>query len=169
MANISGIFSEINRFRMPSTFLIQEMECLWDGCNLFIEDDITKHIQKHIEKQSEYMCMWKDCKRYKEKQANKYTLQAHVRKHTNEKPFQCKRCDKKYTRSDALNKHTKHHQRADAEFEENCVVLDSLWFRKRYKMMCAEKVRLDIIRRIYEREILYDILLNDKNRGKNVK
>lgn len=95
------------------------MKCDWENCDESSVEDITTHINKHIECQKEHnACMWIGCKRFKEKQSNKYTLQAHVRKHTNEKPYKCTKCTKKYTRSDALNKHFKHHTKLEEELEE---------------------------------------------------
>ncbi|KAM0687023.1 hypothetical protein COBT_001745 [Conglomerata obtusa] len=108
------------------------MQCYWEGCLEINIEDITAHINKHIESQKDnYTCMWEGCKRYGEKQSNKYTLQAHVRKHTNEKPYKCNKCTKKYTRSDALNKHLKHHQKMEEEMDELISISNVLLARKK--------------------------------------
>lgn len=93
------------------------MQCYWENCNVFTTE-ISSHIQTHIENQKEHKCLWVGCKRFNEKQSSKYTLQAHVRKHTNDRPYQCNKCIKQYTRSDALNKHLKTHAKVEEEMEE---------------------------------------------------
>ena len=42
-------------------------------------------------------------------------LKRHVRSHTMERPFQCPRCNKKFSRQDNLNQHLRIHMRMDAE------------------------------------------------------
>ncbi|TBU02266.1 hypothetical protein CWI39_1195p0010 [Hamiltosporidium magnivora] len=89
------------------------LECNWLDCKYKAKDsnDLTLHVNTHIEKQSDtYMCLWLKCQKYGEKQFSKYTVQAHVKRHTGDRPFKCNQCDKSYTRSDALNKHLKKHE-----------------------------------------------------------
>lgn len=114
------------------------MLCNWDGCEENVDENITAHINAHIESQKTYACMWKGCKRFNEKQSNKYTLQAHVRKHTNERPYQCSKCSKQYTRSDALNKHIKNHQKVEEETEELIAQLNIMQLRKRIATASVE-------------------------------
>jgi len=87
--------------------------CEWDDCYNRYEnfDDFIEHLNKeHIEnttKDSEFACLWKGCQRINKPNGNKAALRNHVRIHTDEKPFECEYCHKKFKRSDALSKHKK--------------------------------------------------------------
>lgn len=106
------------------------MECKWKGCNEYLEEEIIQHVGTHIELQTEYMCLWEGCKKYGEKQSSKYALQAHVRKHTNDRPYGCSKCTKQYTRSDALNKHLKNHAKLEDEINDLNYKLENIIMRK---------------------------------------
>lgn len=144
------------------------MKCDWEDCDESSVEDITAHINKHIELQKEYnACMWIGCKRFREKQSNKYTLQAHVRKHTNEKPYKCTKCTKKYTRSDALNKHLKHHTKLEEEMEELISRNNVLFMQKRMLVNQIESETVKLKRNTFNLEILNNKII--ENYLENVK
>lgn len=105
-------------------------ECKWNNCGQNQEDELIQHVNTHIESQTEYMCLWENCKKYGERQSSKYALQAHVRKHTNDRPYACNKCTKQYTRSDALNKHAKAHIKLEEEINDLNIKLENINMRR---------------------------------------
>lgn len=85
--------------------------CLWNGCgkNFETTEKLGAHLNNvHIgKKQSSYICEWRDCVRNHEPLPNRFAIVAHLRRHTGERPYKCVFCTKSFSRSDALNKHTK--------------------------------------------------------------
>ncbi len=69
--------------------------CSWDGCeagDLGNQDLLVKHVHdEHVGavKRVKYTCEWKDCKAKSKLQLSAYSLRAHLRSHTKEKPFYC--------------------------------------------------------------------------------
>ena len=53
-----------------------------------------------------YQCAWKDCGW---KFARSDELTRHYRKHTGDRPFQCRLCERAFSRSDHLALHMKRH------------------------------------------------------------
>ena len=103
---------------MPDEELISHelvQACAWDGCtagDLHNQDALVTHVMdEHVGhvKRSKYTCEWSDCKAKGKPQLSAYALRAHMRSHTKEKPFYCSlpECDRSFTRSDALTKHTR--------------------------------------------------------------
>lgn len=91
-----------------------KIPCEWSDCKEWFLDlsDLVTHLNEHIGfKKGEYSCEWAGCNRKGVSQTSRFSLIAHVRSHTGERPFDCPipECDKSFTRSDALAKHQKQH------------------------------------------------------------
>jgi uncharacterized C2H2 Zn-finger protein len=114
------------------------MKCMWEGCgtNLAGLQEFISHVNSHLRGCKEYVCMWEDCARKGEKKANKFTLLAHLRTHTGEKPFKCKICDRSFSRTDALSKHVRsHEQRSTDEEAHNRKIEYLLVLKDEYDVM----------------------------------
>lgn len=94
------------------------LNCQWENCNESYPDAelLKKHLDTHFN--TNLQCFWSECPRYGEVQANKYALVSHVRKHSGDRPFKCTKCEKAYTRADALNKHVKTHKNMEKSLED---------------------------------------------------
>lgn len=100
-------------------------KCKWSDCEFVSEnhEDLGKHTNVHIN--DSLFCKWQGCNK-KDPHSTKYTLQAHLRKHTGDRPYKCINCEKSYTRSDALNKHMKRHEKIDEQNKELIGLVDEL-------------------------------------------
>lgn len=93
------------------------MKCRWEGCTASEPEDMKEHAESHVKGLTTFQCLWEGCPRNKEVLSNKYALQAHMRIHTGDKPFKCPKCQKCFSRADALNKHMKRHEAEEKQLE----------------------------------------------------
>lgn len=83
--------------------------CQWNGCGRSFETStiLGEHIvSSHLDGES-FFCQWGGCQKRNDAFPSKSSLMAHLRSHSGEKPHWCSICDKRFSRSDALNKHIK--------------------------------------------------------------
>ena len=111
----------------PPWTIFQMSSCAWLDCTAQFDNlsDLVDHISEaHLNhlKAGEYSCSWKDCDRLGQTFHNRSALNAHIRRHTGEKPFTCKVCGSTFARSDALSKHLKGHGELAVEAESKTVV-----------------------------------------------
>ena len=100
--------------------------CCWTGCEVKDEFNLVSELVQHISKchldnlNNENICLWANCERFNQSFHNRFSLNAHMRRHTGEKPFVCLHCKKAFSRSDALSKHLKSHtENITATIDEN--------------------------------------------------
>lgn len=134
------------------------MKCLWADCAAEVDPELFKeHMDSHIKNSASFVCQWEGCPRDGEAFSNKYSLHAHARVHTGEKPFCCKICQKNFSRADALNKHVKRHE---AEEQQTRKLLNKLFYLCEQRDIAEEHIKDLIIERQLQTDCLR--LLNDE-------
>ncbi|KAI8882388.1 hypothetical protein K501DRAFT_186879 [Backusella circina FSU 941] len=89
--------------------------CLWKDCNKNF--DTLKRLISHITElhvgsgKPSYRCEWEGCPRREYPFTKRHKMQNHLRTHTGERPFICKKpdCKKRFSRLDSLTTHLKTH------------------------------------------------------------
>lgn len=111
-------------------FIVMSLPCQWKDCSEFLSTphELTEHLNEaHIrKKQPLYVCLWSDCHRGNRPLPNRFSLAAHIRRHTGEKPFSCATCGRSFSRSDALNKHQKLQHEKTSEIKLGALSTTSL-------------------------------------------
>ncbi|XP_063867669.1 zinc finger protein GLIS2-like [Scylla paramamosain] len=89
-----------------------DLICKWVGCGLSFEtlDDLVAHLTAaHVTSQhGAFFCFWHGCSRTKGFNA-RYKMLIHIRTHTNERPYVCSQCEKRFSRQENLRIHARTH------------------------------------------------------------
>ncbi|XP_068241461.1 zinc finger protein GLIS2-like isoform X2 [Palaemon carinicauda] len=89
-----------------------DLICRWIGCGLNFEslDELVSHLTAaHVTSQhGAFFCLWHGCSRTKGFNA-RYKMLIHIRTHTNERPYVCSQCDKRFSRQENLRIHARTH------------------------------------------------------------
>lgn len=93
---------------------IEQFVCKWENCYcvFFKLDDLASHVtQKHavVGLGGLYYCRWENCLRQHRGFNARYKMLVHVRTHTKEKPHQCGKCGKSFSRAENLKIHLRSH------------------------------------------------------------
>ncbi|XP_076065938.1 uncharacterized protein LOC143039591 [Oratosquilla oratoria] len=96
----------------PSEQEPPELICKWVGCGLSFEtlEELVSHLTAaHVTSQhGAFFCLWHGCSRTKGFNA-RYKMLIHIRTHTNERPYVCGQCDKRFSRQENLRIHARTH------------------------------------------------------------
>lgn len=139
------------------------MKCEWEGCDAEMAD-VKEHLLGHIEREEQFRCLWRECPRFGEQQANKHTLLAHARRHSGERPFECHICGKDYTRGDPLKKHLARHDIVDSKNEGILARIEYLSSLLTEYHRESEGIAEDIMRARMNIEAVSDVLMRRMER-----
>ena len=145
--------------------------CSWSNCGTEFDSvpELVKHISDiHLSSSNnENLCLWVDCDRYGQAFHNRSSLNAHIRRHTGEKPFECVHCHKSFSRSDALSKHLKSHTENTFIHETENTILNDQFGPIDYILKNVIMENLSLKRKLYfnelkkKRMLAYKLLLID--------
>lgn len=135
------------------------MKCEWDGCNQEV-DDIKEHLKQHINDKNDTVCRWESCSK-KNEPLNKMTLMSHIRMHAGEKLYRCLKCEKEFTKSDALNKHMKRHETGDKMIQSQIDRLFSLSEQRDLECMKTMELLEERQFLINCQRVLHEYMLDD--------
>ena len=127
--------------------------CGWSDCNNKFDSisELVNHINdSHINSlNSESICLWGGCDRFNQPFHNRTSLNAHIRRHTGERPFVCSQCQKSFSRSDALSKHLKSHLEINTECSNEQLRLNDHFGPIEYILKNAIMENLTLKRKLY--------------------
>ncbi len=148
--------------------------CQWQDCSQRFSsvEDLCIHLENHADQQTLiFQCHWKKCEQNISRFNNRAALLIHLRKHTGERPFECLICEKRFTRSDALQKHSRTHIKNDFISDDNIdcpenspddARLQSLKLENETMRLEVSKMESSIRRIRAEKMLILDKLLESK-------